>query len=91
MDAVRPAGALREEGRNSRTSGLAEHREGAALAWRAARKPRRARRRRGAGAAHDVVSRRGAEQPIQFTVPWFRLVYLQNFELKCTMWSIGKL
>jgi hypothetical protein len=65
--------------------------EGAALGWRTARKPRRARRRRSAGAAHDIVPRRGAERPIHFTVPWFRRVYLQNFELKCTMWSIGKL
>jgi hypothetical protein len=91
MDAVRPAGALREEGRNSRTSGPAEHREEAAPTWRTARKPRRARRRRGAGAAHDVVPRRGAERSIHFPVPWFRRVYLQTFELKCTMWSIGKL
>jgi hypothetical protein len=43
------------------------------------------------GAAHDVVLRRSAERSIHFPVPWFRSVYLQTFELKCTMWSIGKL
>jgi hypothetical protein len=43
------------------------------------------------GARRRAAVRRGAERPIHFTVPWFRRVYLQNFELKCTMWSIGKL
>jgi hypothetical protein len=43
------------------------------------------------GVAHDVVPWRGAERSIHFPVPWFRRVYLQTFELKCTMWSIGKL
>jgi hypothetical protein len=46
--------------------------EGAALGWRAAQKPRRVRRRR--GARRRVTARRGVERPNHLTVPWFRRV-----------------
>jgi hypothetical protein len=52
---------------------------------------RAAQTRRKCGARRRAAARRGAERPIHFTVPWFRRVYLQTFELKCTMWLIGKL
>jgi hypothetical protein len=40
------------------------------------------------GRARGATSRSGK---ILLRLPLFELVFLQNFELKCNMWSAGKL